>query len=137
MRADQQEQFKNVANQLVGQVKDSIQSLNQNQLQRKATVDSQQTQMSALIEQTKKLVSQCGDSSRDLGNQQTVPSQQFAQMKQWKSDAEQEIFAGITCRKDLANHANAKTSGKPINQRGVARHEGPESKSRPNSFCEW
>ena len=66
--------------------------------------------MGALIEQAKKLIARCDDSSRDLGNQQAVFSQQFAQMKQWQSGAEQEISAGIACQKDLANRPSAKQS---------------------------
>ena len=108
LRLDQQQQFKEVSNLLVGEVKGSIQSLNLNQARQKAGAENQQSQMTALIEQTRKLIAHRIDSSRGLGNQQNVFSQQFVQMEQWQSDVEQEILTGSTCRKDLASHAQTK-----------------------------
>ena len=108
MRMDQQEQFKSVDNQLACQVKDPNQSSNQNQLQQKAAMSDQQAQMGALIWQTKALIVQRDDSSRDLEKQQTAFSPQFAQMEQWKSGPEQEIPDGVSCRKDLADPSSSK-----------------------------
>ena len=137
LRMDQQDQSKGVSNELVGQAKESIAALNQNMLKRQKTADHQQIQMNALTEQTKKLIVQCSDSSKDLGNQQNISPQEFVKMKQRQSDAEQEISAGIACQKDLANHTKGGTIRKSIHKRRIAIHAGSKSKPGTNPACSW
>ena len=107
----QQSEFKEVASQLVNQVSGAIQTLNANQLQQKEIAMGQQNQVTELIDQSKKLIAQCAESSRDLGNQKLAFLHQFTQMKQWQSNVEQELLTGQACRGDLANHAHGKVDG--------------------------
>ena len=105
---DQQNMFRETANQLVEEVRESIISLNKNQAQQQASVDDQKSQIGELIEQTKKLILQCGDSARDLKNQQSSFTQQFVQMKQWQTDVEKELQKSVTDRMNLISHAQDK-----------------------------
>ena len=98
LRLDQQNAFKVAANQLVGKVGTAIQTLNQNQAQQQSIVTGQQNKVADLIEQTKKLITQRSDSSRELGKQQPILRQQFVQMEQWKAEAEPELLVGKLCQ---------------------------------------
>ena len=110
MRLGQQEQFKSVDNQLFGEVKDPIHILNQNQHRHQMVVGDRKDQMGELIEHTKKLIAQYGEPSRDLGNQQSVFSHQFVQMKQRQANVEKELLATISYRRNPISHANVKQS---------------------------
>ena len=111
---NQQGLFRDTANQLVEEVRDSILVLNQTQAQQQLAVNEQKNQMGELIEQTKKLIIQCSESSRDLKTQQSVFSQQFVQMKQWQSEVEKELQNGLIDRHNLMSHAQSKQTENQI-----------------------
>ena len=111
---DQENEFKSVANQLVGKVETEIQSLNQNRAQQQSAMGGQQGQVTELVEPTKKLIYRCNNSSRELKNRQSVFCQQFAHMQKWKSEAEKEILTARQCQGGLVNRATSKQAGNQV-----------------------
>ena len=57
--------------------------------------------MNALIEQTKKLIAHCGESRKDLKNQQSVFTQECVKMKEWQTDVGKEMLVSIAHQKAL------------------------------------
>ena len=98
LRMDRENGFKSAANHLAGKESNVIQTLDQNQMRRKEIVNGKRNQVAELIGQETKLILQFGHASRDFGNRKSVFSQQFAQMKQRKSDMGKEPSAGKACR---------------------------------------
>ena len=89
---NQQNVFQKEASTLVGQVSESLATLDNSRVRREKLAEAQRNQMNDLMVQTQQIITQCQQTNVEMKvNQQTLNAQ-FTEFEKWRRDVETEII---------------------------------------------
>ena len=86
-----QSQFQAEAKRLVGQVAESLATLDNSRIKQEKLAGSQQSQMSNLMNQAQVVIQRCQETSQEMKEQQWELNSQFVDLNKWRKDGENEI----------------------------------------------